>query len=56
MINNSYLFMVDVKPNNINENVKNYIVKRMIGDLLLIAKFGASEELMIENDDSESIQ
>jgi hypothetical protein len=56
MINNSYLFMVDVKPNNINENVKNYIVKRMIGDPLLIAKFGASEELMIENDDSESIQ
>ncbi|MCH80771.1 replication factor-A carboxy-terminal domain protein [Trifolium medium] len=43
IVNKSYLFMVDVKPNNIHENVNNYIVKRMIDDPVLIGKFVASE-------------
>ncbi|MCI04518.1 hypothetical protein A2U01_0025565, partial [Trifolium medium] len=43
IVNKSCLFMVDVKPNNINENVNNYIVKRMFDDPVLIGKFGASE-------------
>ncbi|PNY07081.1 replication factor-A carboxy-terminal domain protein [Trifolium pratense] len=43
IVNKSFLFMIDVKHNNINETAKNYIVKRMFDDPVLIGKFGANE-------------